>query len=104
MKKPIWVLSLVLLWMLLPTGPSVSRAADENCVDEICDGLDNDCDKSIDDFVDCGLTSVCACGQCTKAAVDGKCAEGVPWQGNCVVDHCPAGRKCNMQTGQCRRI
>ncbi len=75
----------------------------ENCIDEICDGMDNDCDKAIDDFADCGDHAQCGCATCNKKMVDGKCAVGIPWQGFCLEDHCPQGTTCNTKTGQCRR-
>jgi len=95
------LIAISLLVLLL--SPSLSRATQSNqsCVDEICDGLDNDCDKSIDDNVDCGPKLECGCGHCNKEMVDGKCAQGVPWNGFCLEDHCPEGSACNLKTGKC---
>jgi hypothetical protein len=94
---------LLACWLFVAV-PVEAQGADQECVDEICDGLDNDCDKSVDDNVDCGANLECGCGNCNKAMVNGSCAEGVPWKGFCLVDHCPAGTKCNQPTGKCRRI
>lgn len=101
------ILLLFIFTLSLPSGFAWAQAKTlppEDCVDEICDGLDNDCDKAIDDFVDCGADLLCACGKCANAAPNGQCSEGTLFQGHCVVDHCPTGLKCNMGTGKCRRI
>ncbi len=103
MKVSLGALLIFILLMLPSSAFSEGQQAEGSCVDEICDGLDNDCDKSIDDFVDCGLNLECGCANCNKAMVGGACAEGVPWQGFCLVDRCPPGTKCNFQTGKCRR-
>lgn len=104
MKKFLQVLFLTLPFLLISLSPGMAQSTEEACIDEVCDGLDNDCDKSVDDNVDCGANLECGCGNCNKTMVNGSCAEGVPWKGFCLVDHCPTGTKCNLPAGKCRRI
>ena len=101
--KASWGTPLVFLFFALLT-PNLSLAEQnyENCVDEVCDGLDNDCDKSVDDNADCGDKLQCGCAHCNQPMIDGKCAQGVPWQGFCLEDFCPPGTACNLKTGKCR--
>ena len=99
----IWRTFFIFLFALLLSSPFAFAApSHENCVDEVCDGLDNDCDKSVDDNADCGDTRQCGCAHCNEPIVDGKCAQGVPWQGYCLEDFCPPETACNLKTGKCR--
>ena len=102
MKRSL-LMALALLSFTLWLMPR-AHAAGEACVpvDEVCDGKDNDCDRAIDDNIDCGPDLQCGCGHCNKIEENGSCATGTPWQGFCLEDHCPAGTACNMKTGQCR--
>ncbi len=102
MKPSLAILILLLFCILVTPAFSLAEKSWENCVDEICDGLDNDCDKAIDDNVDCGANLQCGCAHCNKAMVDGKCATGVPWEGFCLEDHCLPGTACNIKSGKCR--
>src|SRR5881394_2114963 len=99
--NPLLLTPLLLLSLLLATPVHAApKPSQENCSDEICDGLDNDCDGSIDDNADCGLHAQCGCGVCAKEMVGGKCESGISWQGFCLEDHCPSGTACNVKTGK----
>ncbi len=74
---------------------------------EACDGLDNDCDGTVDNGTSlCPAGQVCERGACVDHCVEGSCFEGFTCssQGTCVETACtavtcPSGQRC--EAGHC---
>jgi MYXO-CTERM domain-containing protein len=63
--------------------------------EEICDGLDNNCNGTLDDGARCAGDAVCACGGCARPCRNGECPQGSRCTGGyCVFDRCPPGMHC----------
>jgi MYXO-CTERM domain-containing protein len=63
--------------------------------DEICDGLDNNCNGTIDEGATCEGNAICACGGCASPCITNECPRGSTCTGGyCVFDRCPAGMHC----------
>jgi MYXO-CTERM domain-containing protein len=68
-------------------------------VPEICDGLDNNCNGTLDDGAQCEGGAACACGACAMPCRSGECPQGARCIGGfCVVDRCPPGMHCEGTT------
>jgi MYXO-CTERM domain-containing protein len=77
---------------------------------EICDGLDNNCDGKIDTAVTCpGSGLACHEGACTVVCKPGEfpcpagyqCIDTFCIPQRCINVTCPAGQKCDNDTGSC---
>ena len=72
-----------------PDGVGTICTDDATSIDEVCDGLDNDCDDGIDEAFD--LTSdVDNCGRCGSRCAPAN-AEGACDESACVIVECEAG-------------
>ena len=65
-------------------GPRLSPVFDAGCVEEVCDGLDNDCNGRVDDLpnVRCGMG---ACERVVLACFEGRVAVCTPGDGSAEV-------------------
>jgi hypothetical protein len=69
---------------------------------ESCNGLDDDCNGSVDDGSElCGASRICDRGTCVDRCVEGSCFEGFTCtsEGRCVENacvgmNCPSGERC----------
>ncbi|MDP3274262.1 MAG: nidogen-like domain-containing protein [Deltaproteobacteria bacterium] len=72
---------------------------------EACDGVDNDCNGSVDDNAVCPAGQRCLRGSCVSSCVEGDCFDGFACvRGECVERgcetlECPAGQRC--AAGRC---
>ncbi|MET0387903.1 MAG: hypothetical protein ABW321_18165 [Polyangiales bacterium] len=80
----------------------------EAATDEVCDGIDNDCDARVDENHPCASGDACVQGRCTRACggVEFGCEDGMSCiDGQCVAAAC-AGVTCEVGTicenGSCR--
>lgn len=88
---------------LVCVSPQLACEQDLAAGDEVCDGLDNDCDGAVDeggclpDGSHCNLDADCA----SQACVDGVCCN-VPCEGTCLA--CSAAKKGFGLDGKCEPI
>ncbi len=94
---------------LLPGGAGgVGGTGGSDCTDEVCDGLDNDCDDEVDEGCQCsdGQTQTCYSGDPNLLGI-GECAEGLQtcdlagdW-GPCVDEVLPVAELCDGLDNDC---
>jgi MYXO-CTERM domain-containing protein len=84
----------------------------EGCVgpsDEICDGLDNNCDGQVDTMATCSNGLACHEGSCTPVCKPGEfpcpagyqCIDTFCIPQRCIGVMCPSDQKCDNDTGFC---
>jgi hypothetical protein len=67
---------------------------------EVCDGVDNDCNGTVDDSATCPAGTRCLRGSCVSACVEGDCFAGYACvRGECIERgcetlECPSGQRC----------
>jgi hypothetical protein len=72
---------------------------------EVCDGVDNNCDGTVDNNATCPPGQRCLRGSCTSECVEGACFVGFRCvRGECIEDGCesltcPEGQRCSQ--GRC---
>jgi len=72
---------------------------------EVCDGVDNDCNGTVDDGAMCPAGTRCLRGACISACVEGDCFAGYSCvRGECIENgcetlECPSGQRC--RAGRC---